>query len=80
MEIKVGRTYRAKKPRPAGTFLESFFNDRTVLWVGASEIQYDGPSVANGRKYPRVSREAFEKWAGEDVTDKLPKGKYQYWN
>lgn len=79
LEIKVGRTYRAKKPRAAGTIVEQLVNDRTVLWVGAYQLQYDGPSVPNGRHYPRIDIEKFRAWADRDVTDELPPGEYAPW-
>jgi hypothetical protein len=76
MEIKVGRTYRAKKPRNSGGLV----NDRTVLWVGSmGQVQYDGPAVARGRHYPMVSGAVFMAWADRDVTDELPKGEYAAW-
>lgn len=77
MEIKIGRTYRAKTPRNS----RGLVNDRTVIWIDAfgTTIQYDGPSVGYGRHYPKVSREAFEAWADRDVTDELPKGEYESW-
>ena len=75
MEIKVGRTYRAKKPSNS----RGLVNDRTVVWVGSMEIQYDGPAVAYGRKLPKVSRAKFEAWADRDVTDELPQGEYASW-
>ncbi len=77
IKLQVGKTYRAKKPalvRSCG-----LVNDRTLLYVGAFEVQYDGPSVANGRHYPRVPIEKFREWASHDVTDELPEGKYAKW-
>lgn len=79
LELKVGRTYRAKKPAKAGDWRNPQVNDRTIKWIGHEEIQYDGPSVAIGRKYPKVSREKFLAWAASDVTDQLPKGEYAPW-
>jgi hypothetical protein len=79
LELKVGRTYRAKKPAAAGTIFSPVANDRTIKWLGQFELQYDGPAVANGRHYPRVSLEAFRKWAARDVTDELPEGEYAPW-
>lgn len=61
-DIKVGRTYRAKKPGNSN----GFFNDRTVLHVGHFDIQYDGPAVLNGRRYPRIPKENF--WPGRHET------------
>ncbi|SEL25315.1 hypothetical protein SAMN04487787_108127 [Kosakonia sacchari] len=78
LEIKVGRTYRAKKPRSAG-FFQPCVNDRTVLRIGLSTLQYDGPAVAPGRHYPSISIEKFREWADRDVTDELPPGEYAPW-
>jgi len=77
MDIQVGRTYRAKRPRNSGGLV----NDRTVLWVDSFGmiVQYYGPSEAHGRRYPKVSRDEFEKWADRDVTDELPSGEYANW-
>lgn len=78
LALTVGRTYRGKKPgRIAGH--PPLVNDRTIKWIGTSEVQYDGPSVANGRQFPRVSIEKFRKWADRDVTDELPAGEYATW-
>ena len=74
-DIKEGRTYRAKKPANC----KGFFNDRTVIYVGHFDVQYDGPAVSNGSHYPSVTKEKFLKWAGRDVTDELPEGRYQEW-
>lgn len=73
-DIKVGRVYSARRPQRVGMF-PSLLNDRQVLWIGAlgTELQYDSPTVAIGRRQPKVSVEAFLRWAREDVTDKCPK-------
>ncbi|MFY4008119.1 MULTISPECIES: hypothetical protein [Achromobacter] len=76
MDVKVGRTYRAKRPAESGGLV----NDRTVQWIGSvGQVQYDGPAVRRGSRYPIVSRAAFEAWADRDVTDELPTGEYQDW-
>ncbi|MEH3398773.1 hypothetical protein ELP90_10420 [Enterobacter hormaechei subsp. xiangfangensis] len=79
LEIKVGRTYRAKRPRGTGTIFQPLVNDRTVIWIGMNELQYDGPAVKNGSHYPRISLEKFRAWAERDVTDELPPGEYAEW-
>ncbi|MFG1599488.1 hypothetical protein [Klebsiella quasipneumoniae] len=79
LEIKVGRTYRAKRPRAAGTVIEPLVNDRTVTWCSEKSVQYDSPSVSFGRHYPMVSIEKFRSWASHDVTDELPQGEYAPW-
>jgi hypothetical protein len=77
--LTVGNTYRAKKPCRAGQ--SSCVNDRTIIWMsmGGSQIQYDGPAVGIGAKYPTVSREAFLAWAERNVTSELPEGQYAPW-
>lgn len=64
-DIQVGKHYRAKHPQRVG-FLEEL-NDRTVIYVGVRTVQYDGPSVSFGQKYPSVTMEAFLKWASHEV-------------
>lgn len=75
IELKVGRTYRAKKPANAN----GLYNDRTIVWMSPpiGLVQYDGPAVAMGRLLPKVDAEKFLAWAGRDVTDELPDGEYQ---
>lgn len=75
IEIKVGRVYRAKKPKPVG-FFERLYDDRVVLYVDPGRVQYDSPSVKVGKKHPFIEREKFIKWASRDVTDELPKGEW----
>lgn len=79
LTITVGRTYRAKKPCRIAEFPKPLVNDRTIRWIGAFELQYDGPSVKLGRHYPRMSIEAFRQWADRDVTAELPPGQYAPW-
>ncbi|MDH1511816.1 hypothetical protein N5I28_18870 [Pseudomonas mosselii] len=77
LKLERGRTYRGKKPacvRSCG-----LVNDRTVIYVGVDEVQYDGPSVAPGRHYPRMPIKKFLEWVGHDVTDELPAGEYASW-
>ena len=75
LKLAVGRTYRAKKPRNCGGLV----NDRTILHIGSCSVQYDGPSVARGRKYPTVDREVFLAWADYDCSDELPMAAYADW-
>ncbi|HBO4511908.1 TPA: hypothetical protein L4U47_004335 [Pseudomonas aeruginosa] len=79
LQIKVGRTYRAKKPRAVNCGVSQLINDRTVKYVGVFEVQYDGPSVRFGQHYPRIPIEKFLAWADRDVTDELPVGEYADW-
>lgn len=76
LELKVGRCYRAKKPAQAGW---GKVNDRQIRYIGAYELQYDGPAVKDGAHYPRISIEKFREWADRDVTDELPDGEWASW-
>lgn len=62
-DLVVGGVYRAKKPGRVGWAGD--FNDREILHIGLAEVQYDGPAVALGRKYPKVMIKDFLAWAGE---------------
>lgn len=75
MELKAGYTYRAKRPGVS----QGLVNDRTIKYIGMEFVQYDGPAVAEGRHFPKVSKEKFLAWADRDVTDELPPGEYQTW-
>lgn len=71
LHLVVGHVYEAKRPTVVGLF-DRFINDRQILWVGLTEVQYDGPTVGFGRHYPKVSHEAFRNWAARDVTHLVP--------
>lgn len=77
LKIQVGRAYRGKRPSNAG----GLANDRTVIWIGVIEdaVQYDGPAVRDGARFPKVKHADFLRWADRDVTDELPDGKYADW-
>jgi hypothetical protein len=77
-DLKIGRAYRAKRPRPGSPV--GLVNDRQIKWLGATSVQYDSPSVGMGRRFPEISIEAFLKWASHDVTDELPEGEWQTWS
>lgn len=70
-DLKVGRVYRAKRPRVVHTLGGSYINDRQILSISPFEenIQYDSPKVGFGSKYPVISVEKFLKWAAKDITD-----------
>lgn len=70
--FEVNRVYRAKKDRPVSVGFDRVHNDRMIIHVGTFDVQYDAPTVRNGRRYPSVSKEKFAAWAGEDVTGTLP--------
>lgn len=67
-DLQVGKTYRARKPRKAGTF-GNVYNDRTIIWRDKTLVQYDGPAVPDGRHYPKISIEAFLAWADREVQE-----------
>ncbi len=45
-----------------------------VIWDYV--IQYDSPSVKNGKNYPKISAAKFIKWAAKNVTEIMPKGEW----
>ena len=71
-----GHVYEAKRPKSVGMF-EPLINDRQIKWIGFEEVQYDSPTVGFGRSYPRVSKEAFLKWAARDITKEMPPGEWR---
>lgn len=56
-DLKVGRVYRAKRPRVVHTLGGSYINDRQILYISPFEetIQYDSPKVGFGSRYPVIS-------------------------
>ena len=63
-------TYRAKRPqRFMSVTLRECFNDRRIIYLDRvrNEVQYDGPAVRMGRRYPKVSIEKFQAWASHRV-------------
>lgn len=55
-DLKVGRVYRAKRPRVVHTLGGSYINDRQILYISPFEetIQYDSPKVGFGSRYPVI--------------------------
>lgn len=68
-DLKVGQWYRAKNPREVGMLFNRELNDRKILYISFfGEIQYDGPAVKQGAKYPKITVEKFLKWVGHELT------------
>jgi hypothetical protein len=59
-DIKINTTYFAKR-RTVSAFGN---NDRYIIWIGATTLQYDSDTVRMGSKHPTISIEKFCKWAG----------------
>jgi hypothetical protein len=78
-DLKVGRVYRAKRPRVVHTLGGSYVNDRQILYISpfGETIQYDSPKVGFGSRYPMISTEKFLKWADKDITDSLPPNEWE---
>ena len=76
-DVLPGRVFSAKR-RSYGAF-DGLINDRQVKWVGAlrTEVQYDSPTVANARKFPKVTMDAFLKWVDRDITEDMPAGEWR---
>lgn len=77
MPLIVGHTYVAKRPARVGTIDDPLWNDRQIVWVGMCEVQYDSPSVAFGRRLPKVSHDQFRRWAACDITSEMPQGEWR---
>ncbi|WP_176331584.1 hypothetical protein [Burkholderia vietnamiensis] len=73
-----GQVWRAKRPSNS----QGLVNDRLILRISPimGTIQYDSPSVGFGRRYPSVTIDTFEKWAGREVSAELPKDEWQPWD
>ena len=71
MELIRNHFYSAKRRQYIG--LCDMLNDRQILHIGLDSVQYDSPTVRDGRHFPTVTKERFLRWAMDDVTDKMPK-------
>lgn len=67
--LEAGKTYRGRHPQARYdiTLGEKVWNDRTIVWANQTHVQYDGPAVSFGRHFPRVTREKFARWAGQEI-------------
>lgn len=70
-DLEVGKTFRAKKPSMVRFLTRSGYNDRTVVWLGISQVQYDSLTVRTGSHLPTISADEFLRWAGTEVTEKI---------
>lgn len=80
VDIMPRRVYEAKRPAAASGF-PPLYNDRQVQWVSSDRtlVQYDSPTIRDGRRYPTTTMEKFLKWAGQDVTNIMPDGEWRSW-
>lgn len=78
LQLATGQIWRAKRPSNSAGLV----NDRQILYVNpwSDIVQYDSPSVARGRQYPKVTHEQFRKWAGRELMGELPAGEWQPWD
>ena len=77
-ELVVGHTYEAKKRRQVIRYLfGDIVNDRMILHISDTHVQYDSPAIAIGRHYPKIPIEKFLSWARRDVTSEMPKGEWR---
>jgi len=71
VELKVGHIYEAKRPRVAT--ISGLLDDRQIVWMSDTKVQYDSPMVKYGQRLPIISKESFLRWVGRDVTEGYPK-------
>ena len=78
-DIIIGKVYEAKRPSLVGNIFTPFVNDRQIRWISDDRllVQYDSPTVKNGRNYPTITIEKFLKWVGRDVTTEMPEGNWR---
>lgn len=69
-DLVVGHIYRGKRPQG----IHGWFNDRMIMWLGITQVQYDSPTVKTGERHPTVTIGKFLDWAASDVTEGYPKG------
>ena len=67
LKLEAGKFYRGKKPRRMD---DGGYNDRYVLYISKDgrQVQYDSPTINNGRNYPFTPTEKFLLWAGKEIT------------
>jgi len=61
---------------------ESEFKDKYAKIIEMKTdyiVQYDSPTVKNGKHYPTMPMEKFLAWVGADVTDIMPSGDWRDW-
>lgn len=84
-DLIVGHVYEGKRKQADFCRL---INDRQIIWIGKEfykgefqeVIQYDSPTVRNGKHYPKVSIAQFLKWAKRDITAEMPKDEWRTMN
>jgi hypothetical protein len=80
-DIIVGHSYEAKRPRRVGRIGDDLVNDRQVTYVSSvgNYVQYDSPTVSDGRCLPVLDMDKFLAWVGRDVTDLMPEDAWRTW-
>lgn len=70
-----GHVYRGKKVRVTG-FINPVYDDRSIMYLDQDVVQFDHPSLRNGKHYSKTTRERFIAWAARDATDQCPPGEW----
>lgn len=65
-DLKVYHLYRGKRPRQN---LAGEHDDRLIISLGKTSLQYDSISVPLGHHYPRMPIDSFLRWAKEEVKE-----------
>lgn len=56
--------------------LETSKQAKHIETIWDYSIQYDSPSVKDGKNYPTIPASKFIKWAAKNVTEIMPKGEW----
>ena len=70
-DLKVGSTYRAKRYKEVMISFNRLGsnNDRIIVWMSDTKVQYDSDTVKMGRRFPIVDIEKFLRWAKEEIKE-----------
>ena len=67
LTLAVGRLYKGRRRRQNPFTGE--YDDRIILYLDETTVQYDSYFVDSGRHYPKTTRVAFLRWAKEEVVE-----------
>ena len=77
-DLKTNHVYSAKRPRTIrNLWVFPVYNDRAILWIGETTLQYDAPTVRDANKFPRITIKRFLEWADKDVTTECSDGEWR---
>lgn len=67
LTLAVGHIYRGRRRRQNP--FTGKYDDRIIIYLNKTTVQYDSYFVANGRGNPTTTRAAFLRWAKEEIVE-----------